>query len=152
MCLCYKFGHKREPALHLFLYLVLNTTFQGGERERSLHSCKCLEIFLDMISNFFLIQMRLLKNELTCFVPSRAQNNTGVIKSQSSHCFKKLVLPPVSSPGFVLTFWSQLSCVNVFKLELCSIKQQINCSCAPTVCFLHLQHWSDSVMYHSPSH
>lgn len=59
--------------------------------------------------------MRLLKNELTCFVPFRAQNSTGVIKSQSSHCFKKLVLPPVSSPGFALMFCSHLSYVNAFQ-------------------------------------
>lgn len=98
-----------------FSYLVLNTTFQ--ERERSEHAYKCLEIFLDMIS-IFLIQMRLLKTELTCFVPFKAQNDTGVIKAQSSHCFMKLIFPPISSAGFALIFCSHLSCVNVFQARI----------------------------------
>lgn len=67
-----------------------------------------LRAFLDTI-NIFLIQMRLLRNELTCFVPFRAQNrDTGVIKSQNTHCFEKSVLPPVSSHRLAFTFCSHL--------------------------------------------
>lgn len=120
--------------------------------ERSVCIPASAQSILDLF-NFFLIQMRLLRNELTCFLPFKAQNrDTRVIKAQHTHRFEKSVFPALSIHGFALIFCSHLSLCEFSRAESCLFKLQIICCCVPTGYFFYLKHLWESVMYDSPLH